>query len=150
MSRSQFKVMGLSFEFRVRSISPLPLGGFHLNFGQMFTCGTIWWTHNSRYGDSRTRSQFKVACLSPEFRVHSISPLHQEGFSFIFGQMFASVKWCADPIAQPCRLTKSQFKVTGFSPLYISFTPGRIFSKLQSNVHLSGTMCWTHISAMQT
>ena len=29
--------MGLSLEFRFRSVSPLPLGGFSLNFGQMFT-----------------------------------------------------------------------------------------------------------------
>ena len=29
--------MGLSLEFRVRSVSPLPLEGFLLNFGQMFT-----------------------------------------------------------------------------------------------------------------
>ena len=67
------------------------------------------------HGDSRTRPQFKVASLSPEFRVYSISPLPLEGFSFNFGQMFASVKWCAEPIAQPCRLTRSQFKVKGFS-----------------------------------
>ena len=36
-SMSRFKVMGLSLEFRFRSVSPLPLGGFSLNFGQMFT-----------------------------------------------------------------------------------------------------------------
>ena len=29
--------MGLSLEFCVRSVSPLPLEGFSLNFGQMFT-----------------------------------------------------------------------------------------------------------------
>ena len=75
----------------VRSVSPLPLGGFSLNFGQMFTFGTMCRTHLS-HGDSRTRSQFKVASLSPEFRVHSISPLSLEGFSFTFGQIFASVK----------------------------------------------------------
>ena len=34
-SRSQFKVMGVALEFRVRSISPLRLEGFSLNFGQM-------------------------------------------------------------------------------------------------------------------
>ena len=28
--------MGLSLEFRVRSISPIPLEGFSLNFGHMF------------------------------------------------------------------------------------------------------------------
>ena len=65
--------------------------------------------------DSRTKSQFKIASLSPELRVHSISPLPLEGFSYTFGQMFASVKWCAETVAQPCRLTRSQFKVTGLS-----------------------------------
>ena len=35
-------------------------------------------------------------------------------------------------------------------PLCISFIPGRIFSKLWSNVHLSGTMCRTHNSALRT
>ena len=49
-SRSQFKVMGLSLEFRVRSVSPLPLGGFSLNFGRMFTCGIMCRTHNSAMG----------------------------------------------------------------------------------------------------
>ena len=111
-SRSQFKVMGFSLEFRVRSVSPLPLGGFSLNFGQMFTCGTMCRTHNSAMG---TQGQGHSSSLSPEFHVHSISPLPLEGFSFNFGQMFASVKWCAEPIAQPCRLTRSQFKVMGLS-----------------------------------
>ena len=36
-SRSQFKVTGLSLEFHVRSVSPIPVEGFSLNFGQMFT-----------------------------------------------------------------------------------------------------------------
>ena len=47
--KSQFKVMGLSLEF-VLSVSPLPLEGFSLNFGQMFTCGTMCRTHNSATG----------------------------------------------------------------------------------------------------
>ena len=81
--------MGLSLGFCVRSVSPLPLGGFSLNFGQMFTCGMVY---NSAIGTPRTRSQFKVVSLSPEFSVHLISPLPLEGFSFNFGQMFASMK----------------------------------------------------------
>ena len=36
-SRSQFKVTGLSLEYRVSSVSPIPVEGFSLNFGQMFT-----------------------------------------------------------------------------------------------------------------
>ena len=35
-SRSQLKVMGFTLEFGVRSTPPLPLGGFSLNFSQMF------------------------------------------------------------------------------------------------------------------
>ena len=73
-------------------LSPLPLGGFSLNFGQMFTCGMMCRTRNS-----------------------AMKTIPLEGFSFNFGQMFASVKWCAEPIAQPCRLTRWQFKVMGLS-----------------------------------
>ena len=51
--------------------------------------------------------------FEPWISCPSISPIPLEGFSFNFGQMFASVKWCAEPIAQLCRLTRSQFKVTG-------------------------------------
>ena len=74
--------MGLSLEFRVRSVSPLPLGGFYLNFGQMFTYGTMCRTHYSAMG-----LKDKVTSLSPEFRLHSISPLLLEGFSFNYGQI---------------------------------------------------------------
>ena len=42
--------MGLSLEFHVCSVSPLPLGGFSLNFGQMFTGGTMCRTHDSAMG----------------------------------------------------------------------------------------------------
>ena len=49
--------MGLSLEFRVRSISPIPLEGFSLNFGHMFasvrrcdsTMPAQGQGHNSRY-----------------------------------------------------------------------------------------------------
>ena len=36
-TRSQVKVMDLNLEFRVCSVSPIPVEGFSLNFGQMFT-----------------------------------------------------------------------------------------------------------------
>ena len=70
--------------------------------------------------------------------------------------MFTLVRRYAESITQPCWL---KVKVTvqghGFEPwilcpLCISFTPGRIFSQLWSNVRLSGTMCRTHNSAMGT
>ena len=35
--RHTVKVTGLSLEFRVHSVSPIPVEGFSLNFGQMFT-----------------------------------------------------------------------------------------------------------------
>ena len=63
--------------------------------------------------------------MSTRYRLYPL-----EGFSLNFGQMFASVKWCAEPIAQPCRLTRLQLKVTGLI--------------------LSEMMCRTHNSTMQT
>ena len=86
----------------------------------------------------------------------SISPEPFESFLWNFGQMFASVSRCAEPISQPCQL---KVKVTGqghgFEPwisclLQISYTPGRIFFKLWSYVCLSEMMCWTHNSTMPT
>ena len=114
---------------RVRSVSPIPVEGFSLNFGQCscaesitqpcrlkikvtvqghgfepwiscplcisFTPGRIFsklWSNVHlwddvqnpylNHGALRTRSQFKVVRLSSKFRVHSISPLSLEGFSF--------------------------------------------------------------------
>ena len=153
-SSSQFKVKSWSRKFCVRSVSPLPLGGFSLKFGQMFTLvGHCAEPITQPWG---LKDKVKVASLSPEFRVHSIPPLLLEGFSFNFGQTFASVKWWAEPIAQPCRLTRSQFKVTGLSlefcvrsvsplPLggfYLNF--GQMFSGT------NGRMCRTHNSALRT
>ena len=82
-------------------------------------------------------------------------PLHIfERFPLNFGQMFASVSRCAEPISQSCQL---KVKVTGQGdgfepwiscPLHISYTPGRIFFKLWSYVCRSETMCRTHNSTM--
>ena len=134
------KVMGLSLEFHFRSISPMPLEGFSLNFGHMFAsvrqCAELI-TQPCRH---KVKSQFKFTGLSLEFRVRSVSPIPVEGFSLNFGQMFTLVKRCAESVTQPCRL-KVTVQGHGFEPwiscpLCISFTPGRIFSKLWSNVHL--------------
>ena len=59
-----------------------------------------------------------------------------EGFSLSFGQMFASVRQCAELITQPCRLkVKVTIEGNNFEPLiscplHIYFTPGRIFLNL--------------------
>ena len=105
--------MGLSLEFHVRSMSPIPLEGFSLNFGHMFAavrrCAELItqpWRH-----------KVKVTGLSLEFRVRSVSPIPVEGFSLNFGQMFTLLRRCAESITQPCRL---KVKVTvqghGFEP----------------------------------
>ena len=108
------------------------------------------------HADTRSRSQFKVTGLNLEFHVPSVSPIPVEGFSLNFGQVFTPVRQCAEPITQPCRL-KVKVTVEGhkFEPciwcrLHISFTPGRIFFKLWSNVCLSEAMCRTHNSSMPT
>ena len=91
-----------------------------------------------------------------DFLVRSIPPEPFERFSLNFGQMFASVSQCAEPISQPCQL---KVKVTGQGhvcepwiscPLHISYIPGRIFFKLWSYVCLSETMCRTHNATMPT
>ena len=84
--------MGLSLEFCVRSISPIPLEGFSLNFGHMFSsvrrCAKLI-TQPRRH---KVKGKFKVTGLSLGFRVHSVSPLPVEGFSSNFGQMFTLVR----------------------------------------------------------
>ena len=99
------------------------------------------------HANSRSRSLVKVMGLSLEFCVRSISPIPLEGFSLNFGHMFASVRWCAALITQPCwhkvkvTVQGHRFEPWISCPLCISYTSGRIFFKLWSNVHLSETMC---------
>ena len=78
--------------------------------------------------------------------VCSISPLPLEGFSFNLGLI----------LTQPCGF-KVKVTIEGYRfepciscPLHISFTPGRIFIKVWSNVHLRQTVCGTHNSTMLT
>ena len=103
-SRSQVKVVGLSLEFLVRSISPIPLEGFSLNFGHMFAsvrrCAELI-TQPCRH---KVKVTVQGHGLSLEFRVRSISPIPVEGFSLNFGQIFTLVRQCAESITQPCRL----------------------------------------------
>ena len=108
------------------------------------------------HANSRSRSQVKVIYLSLEFRVRSISPVPLEGFSLNFGHIFAPVRWCAELITQPCR-HKVKITVQGHRSepwiscsLCISYTSGRIFFKLWSNVYLSETMCRINNSTMPT
>ena len=70
--RHKAKVTGLSLEFRVRSVSPIPVEGFSLNFGQIFTLVRQY--AESAMPTQGQRSQFKVMGLSLEFRVRSVSP----------------------------------------------------------------------------
>ena len=112
--RSQLEVLGLSLQFHVLSISPLPLEGFSLNFGQKFTLDN--WCAEHIIQPCRLKvimSLLKVTSLSLEFRVWSISPLPWEWYSLNFGQMFP-------------------------------FMGKRIFIKFWSNCWLSVTMCRSH------
>ena len=84
--------MGLSLEFRVHSISPVPLERFSLNFGHMFASVRQYAELIINHADTRSRSQFKVTGLSLEFRVVSVSPIPVEGVSLSFGQMFTLVR----------------------------------------------------------
>ena len=146
--------MGLSLEFHVRCVSPLPLGGFSVNFGQMFTCGTMCRTHNSAMGTQGQghSSRSRVWALNFMSTWYLLYPWSD--FLLILVKCLLSEMMCRTHSS-----TMQTHKVTvqghGFEPwilcpLCISFTPGRIFSKLWSNVHLSGTICRIHNSALWT
>ena len=78
--------MGLSPEFRVCSISPIPLEGFSLNFGHMFA--SVRQCAESITQSCRLKVKVTVQGHGLEFRVRSVSPLPLGGFSLNFGQMF--------------------------------------------------------------
>ena len=98
-SRSQVKVIGLSLEFRVRSISPIPLEGFCLNFGHMFApvrrCAELI--------TQPCRHKVKVTVQGHRFEPWISCPLcisytRRRGFFLNFGQMFTLVRRCAESI----------------------------------------------------
>ena len=100
---------------------------------------------------------YKIAILASKLLWLSMSaPEPVERFSLNFGQMFASVKRCAKPITQSCRLKVKvtiegpEFESLISDPFHITFTSGLIFIKLWSNVRLSETMFRTHKSTMPT
>ena len=109
--------MGLSLEFRVRSISPIPLEGFSLNFGHMFASVTRCAELITQPCRHKVKVTVQVTGLSLEFRVRSVSPIPVEGFSLNVGQTYTLVRQCAESKTQPCRL---KVKVTvqghGFEP----------------------------------
>ena len=110
-SRSQFKVMGLSLEFRVHSVSLLPLGWFSLDFGQMFICGTMCRIYKSAMGTQGQghSSRSRVWALNFVSTRYLLYPWK----NFLLILVKCLPQW-NDVLnhAQPCRLTRSQFKVT--------------------------------------
>ena len=152
LTRSQFKVTGLSLEFCVRSVSPLPLGGFSLNFGQMFTsvgqCALPI--------TQPCLLKVKVTVEGYEFEPWIWCRLH---ISFtperIFFKHWSNVclsEMIAEPITQLCWL-KVKVSVEGhqFEPWSLRqlHCHSDCFVKFGSNVHLS-EMMWTCNSAMQS
>ena len=66
------------------------------------------------YADSMSRSHFKVMGLILRFRARSIAPEPFERFSSNFSQIILSVRRCAEPKTQLCRLkVKVTFQVHG-------------------------------------
>ena len=107
--------MGLSLEFFVCSVSPLPLGGFSLNFGQMFTCGTMCRTHNSAMGTQGQGHSSRSRVWALNFMSTRYHLYPWKDFLLILVKCLPQWNDNAEPIAQPCRLTRSQFKVMGLS-----------------------------------
>ena len=109
--------MGLSLEFRVRSIFSIPLEGFSLNFGHMFASVRQCAELITQPCQHKVKVTVQGQGLSLEFCVRSVSPIPVEGFSFNFGQVFTLVRRCAELITQPCQLmVKVTVQGHGFEP----------------------------------
>ena len=140
-SRSQLKVIGLSLEFHVCSISPLPLERFLtlVSLGEMM-CRT----HNTTMPTQGHNGRSRVWALT---FMSAPSPLPMEGFfSKNFCQMFGSIRWCAEPITQHAR-SRSQLKVTSLNLWFTvrSFTLEE-FSLNFSQMFISVRLCKTYVS----
>ena len=135
---------GLEPWISCRSVSPLPLGGFSLNVGQMFTSV-------GQCAEPITqpcRLNVKVTVEGHEFepwiwcQLHISLPL--EECSLNFDQMFASVRWCAEPITQLCWL-KVKVTIEGhqFEPWILSLLHchSDCLVKFGSNIRFSEMMC---------
>ena len=83
--------MGFSLAFCVSSLSPLPLEGFSIKFGQVFISVRWFAEPMTRVRRLEFKVTIKVMGFNLAFHVGSISPLPLEGFSFNVGQM--SVRW---------------------------------------------------------
>ena len=98
------KVMGIILEFHVHSMSPEPFERFSLNFTQMFPSVRRCAKPITWLGRLKVKVTLQGHGLYPLICVHSISPEPFEQFSLIFTQMFLSVRRCAEPMTQLCRL----------------------------------------------
>ena len=145
--RSQFKVTDLSLEFCVSSVSPLPLGGFSLNFGQMvISVGQCAEPITQPCGHGQGNSwRSRVWALY----LVSVSLLPLKGFSLNVDQMFASVRWCAEPITQ-VQGHNWRSPVWAFLILGLLHCHSDCLVKFGSSVRLSEMMCRTYNSTMQT
>ena len=145
-SRSQFKVMGLNLEICVRSVYPLPLRGFSLNFGQMFiSVGQCAEPITQPCG-----LKVKVAVEGHEFEPWIWCRLH---ISFIPGRIFFK-RWSNVCLSEMMCWLKVKVTIEGhqFEPWILRplYCHSDCLVKFGSNVCLSKMMCRTYNSTMQT
>jgi len=92
------------------------------------------------------------------YRVRSKKFIPIEEFSSNLTEMFTSRKGCDEPMFPMCQLnvkatiegkkSNNQIFDIMLCPLYKSYTNGRIFFKLYSNVQLIEVMCRTHVTSV--
>ena len=87
MSRSRVKVKGLTLKFRVRFISPEPLGRFSFIFTQMFLSVRRCAEHMTRLPSLKVKVTSQGHVIYPSMRIRSISPEPFERFSLNLTQM---------------------------------------------------------------
>jgi len=81
------------------------------------------------------------------YRVRSINPIPIQGFSSNLAEMFTSTRGCAEPMLHicqlkvkvtiECKILNNQILDIMPCPLFKSYTNGKIFFNLGSNVHLN-------------
>ena len=139
--RLKVKVTKVIHLFLVHSISPEPSERFSWNFGQMFAL--VRWCAEPI--TQACRLKIKVTVKGHEFEPWISCSLHISGtferYLLNLGQMFALVRWCAEPITQQCipkvkvTIEGHQFEPWILRPLHCHSVAGDI-AVLQTALYL--------------
>ena len=136
-SRSQVKgfTLKITLKFCVLSIYPEPFGWFSLNLTQMFL--SLRWSAQpmSQLCRLKVKVTLQGHVIYSSVCVHSISPEPFEQFSLNFTQMFLSVRLCAEPMTQLCKVKVTLHSRSWDLPLnFVSFKSPQPIVRFSLNI----------------